>query len=66
MMRALKTFASVHASFQNHFSRERHFVDRRTYKNPTLSRLGRVADPHSLTQAGVGEVRPAGDKLRLV
>jgi len=31
-MKSLQKFASVHASFHNHFAHERHLVDRQTYK----------------------------------
>lgn len=31
-MKTLQQFASVHASFHNHYSQERHLVDRTTYK----------------------------------
>lgn len=31
-MKTLQKFASVHASLHNHFSLERHLVDRQTYK----------------------------------
>lgn len=31
-MKSLEKFASVHASFHNHFNSERHLVDRQTYK----------------------------------
>ena len=31
-MRTLQKFASVHASFHNHFNSERHLVDRHTYR----------------------------------
>lgn len=31
-MKTLQKFASVHASFHNHFSQERHLIDRQTYK----------------------------------
>lgn len=31
-MKSLQKFASVHASLHNHFSHERHLVDRQTYK----------------------------------
>ena len=31
-MKSLQKFASVHASFHNHFAQERHLVDRNTYK----------------------------------
>ena len=31
-MKTLQRFASVHASFHNHFNQERHLVDRETYK----------------------------------
>jgi putative transposase len=31
-MKSLQKFAAVHASLHNHFSQERHLVDRQTYK----------------------------------
>jgi transposase-like protein len=31
-MKLLQKFASVHASFHNHFNSQRHLVDRQTYK----------------------------------
>nr|WP_232366564.1 hypothetical protein [Alteripontixanthobacter muriae] len=31
-MKALQKFASVHANVRNHFSSERHLIDRQTYK----------------------------------
>jgi putative transposase len=31
-MKSLQKFASVHTSLHNHFSSERHLVDRQTYK----------------------------------
>lgn len=31
-MKSLQKFASVHASLHNHFTSERHIVDRQTYK----------------------------------
>jgi len=31
-MKSLQKFASVHASFHNHFNQERHLIDRQTYK----------------------------------
>ena len=31
-MKTLQKFASVHASFHNHFSQELHLVDRQTYR----------------------------------
>ncbi len=31
-MKSLQKFASVPASFHNHFNSERHLVDRQTYK----------------------------------
>jgi putative transposase len=31
-MKTLQKFASVHASITNHFNRERHLVDRQTFK----------------------------------
>jgi putative transposase len=32
-MKSLQKFASVHANVHNHFSQERHLVDRQTYKD---------------------------------
>jgi putative transposase len=31
-MKSLQMFASVHASFHNHFATDRHLIDRQTYK----------------------------------
>jgi putative transposase len=31
-MKSLQKFASVHASFQNHFNQERHLADRQTFR----------------------------------
>lgn len=31
-MKSLQKFASVHANLHNHFSLERHLIDRQTYK----------------------------------
>jgi putative transposase len=31
-MKTLQKFASVHANIHNHFSLERHLIDRETYK----------------------------------
>jgi putative transposase len=31
-MKTLQKFASVHANVHNHFSVERHLIDRKTYK----------------------------------
>ena len=44
-MKSLQKFASVHASFHNHFSQERHLVDRQTYK---LRRSAALAEWQSL------------------
>ncbi|WP_298189406.1 IS6 family transposase [Novosphingobium sp.] len=38
-MKSLQKFASVHASIHNHFSQERHLVDRQTYKRRRLAAL---------------------------
>lgn len=43
-MKTLQKFASVHASLHNHFSQERHLVDRQTYK---LFRLAALAECQS-------------------
>jgi putative transposase len=40
-MKSLQKFASVHASFHNHFNSERHLVDRQTFK---LRRPGALAE----------------------
>ena len=44
-MRALQTFASVHANVHNHFNQERHLIDRQTYK---LRRSTALAEWQSL------------------
>ncbi|HET9630346.1 MAG TPA: IS6 family transposase [Novosphingobium sp.] len=44
-MKSLQKFASVHASLHNHFSQERHLVDRQTYK---LRRSAALAEWRSL------------------
>jgi len=44
-MKSLQKFASVHASIHNHFSQERHLVDRQTYK---LRRSAALAEWQSL------------------
>lgn len=44
-MKSLQKFASVHASFHNHFSQERHLVDRTTFK---LRRSAALAEWQSL------------------
>lgn len=31
-MKTLQKFASVHGSLHNHFSQDRHLIDRKTYK----------------------------------
>ncbi|MCC7394777.1 MAG: IS6 family transposase [Sphingomonadaceae bacterium] len=44
-MKSLQKFASVHASFHNHFASDRHLVDRQTYK---LQRSAALAQWQSL------------------
>jgi putative transposase len=44
-MKTLQKFASVHASMHNHFSQERHLIDRQTYK---LRRSAALAEWQSL------------------
>ena len=44
-MKSLQKFASVHATFHNHFNSERHLVDRQTYK---LRRSAALAEWQSL------------------
>jgi putative transposase len=44
-MKTLQKFASVHASLHNHFSHERHLVDRHTFK---LRRSAALAEWQSL------------------
>ena len=36
-MKTLQKFASVHANIHNHFSLERHLIDRETYKERRLA-----------------------------
>ena len=38
-MKTLQKFVSVHATFHNHFSQERHLVDRQTYKDRRAAAL---------------------------
>ena len=45
-MKSLQMFASVHASFHNHFAADRHLIDRQTYK---LHRSAALAEWQSLT-----------------
>ena len=44
-MKSLQMFASVHASFHNHFASDRHLIDRQTYK---LHRSAALAEWQSL------------------
>jgi putative transposase len=39
-MKTLQKFASVHANVHNHFSLERHLVDRVTYRERRSAALG--------------------------
>jgi putative transposase len=50
-MKTLQKFASVHSSFHNHFTLERHLVDRQTYKERRTAGPGRVAGCHGLRLA---------------
>ena len=45
-MKSLQMFASVHASFHNHFASDRHLIDRQTYK---LHRSAALTEWQSLT-----------------
>jgi hypothetical protein len=63
-MKSLQKFASVHASFDNHFNSERHLIDRQTYK-PPLGRPGRVAVAVQLNPLIKATRAPVGDKLPL-
>ena len=38
-MKTLQKFASVHADFHNHFSLERHIIDRQTYRKRSSATL---------------------------
>ena len=40
-MKSLQKFASVHANVHNHFNRERHLVDRQTYKERRSAALAK-------------------------
>ena len=46
-MRSLQKFASVHANVHNHFSLERHLVDRQTYKERRSAALAEWQSPAS-------------------
>lgn len=46
-MRSLQKFASVHANVHNHFSLERHLVDRQTYKERCSAALAEWQSPAS-------------------
>lgn len=50
-MKALQKFASVHASFPNHFSQQRHLVDRQTFKQRRSAALAEWQSLASLTSA---------------
>ncbi len=41
-MKTLQKFASVHANISNHFSAERHLVDRQTYKQRRAAALAEL------------------------
>lgn len=47
-MKALQKFASVHASFHNHFSLERHLIDRKTYKERRSAAQTEWQLPHGI------------------
>ena len=61
-MKTLQQFASVHASFHNHFNQERHLVSRETYKARRSAALAEWRSPRGLNHAGVGKGAPSGDK----
>jgi putative transposase len=54
-MKTLQKFTSVRASFHNHFSQERHLVDRTTYKQ---RRSAALAEWRSVMGCGSPAERP--------
>jgi len=64
-MKSLQKFASVHASFHNHFNSERHLVDRQTYKLRRSVALGEWQSLAARRLASLGFSTPSGDELRL-
>ena len=46
-MKTLQQFASVHASFHNHFNQERHLVSRETFKTNRSAALAEWRTLHA-------------------
>ena len=64
-MKALQKCASVHAKVHDHFSQERHLVDRQTYKERRAAALAEWPEVMASGLAGKGTTPSSGDVLRL-
>ncbi len=64
-MKTLQRFASVHASFHNHFNQERHLTSRETYKANRSAALAAWRTLATESRPGRGELHLSGDKLPL-
>lgn len=56
-MKSLQKFASVHASFHNHFNQERHLVDRQTYQTRRSAALAEWQNLAAWMRPGLTFVR---------
>ncbi len=64
-MKALQKFASVHANLHNHFSLERHLVDRQTFKERRSAALAEWRSIASEPPALLARTAPDGDEFAL-
>lgn len=63
--KTLQKFASVHSSLHNHFSQDRHLIDRKTYKQRRSAALAEWKTLMAGRPAKSAQVAQIGDKLRL-
>lgn len=64
-MKTLQKFAPVHANIHNHFNRERHLVDRQTYKERRSAALAEWQSLMPWALALKARAPPIADELRL-
>jgi putative transposase len=64
-MSSLQKFASVHANLHNHFSLERHLVDRKTYKERRSAAWAEWQVIASQVPALIDRALPCGDEFAL-
>jgi len=64
-MKTLQKFSSVHAQVHNHFTQERHLIDRQTYKARRSAALAEWSIVMAWTEAAKGRVASIGDKFAL-